>query len=291
MQKRWTIKEKSLLEEHYPLLGAKWCAKQLGRSDAAIMTRANKLGISLLKKNSSHKKLTDADVNEATRLYVEEGLSARQIGEQFGVKPDCVYSVLKRKGITRDTTGTRNRRWSDEEEAEIVARYPTESTTALALAFNTSMSSILLVLERHNVTRLKGSRGHRCYTYTDRNGQVIQMRSGWEVLVAFHLDSQELDWGYEVESYVLSICTKHNNPCVYTPDFWIYTHDGQLREVVDVKGRRTKAQDRRIEAFQHDYPDIPFAIWEERHLKTLGFTWRDLRSPQLIVGNRLQRKS
>jgi len=167
-----------------------------------------------------------------------------------------------------------------------------ESLTDLAFALETSASAIQVILARHAVKRRScGTGGAHKYTYTDRRGRELKMRSGWEVLVAFHLDAQNLDWNYEEKSYTLSIRDKRGNPCSYTPDFWVYAHDGRLDALIDVKGRRTAKQDRRIQALQDDYPGLPFSIWDEAKIRMLGFTGRVLRHPQLVVGERLVRRA
>lgn len=233
--------------------------------------------------------LTEEQAAAVVRLY-GTGLSGPKIARKFDVGVDQVYSVLQRAGVKRSKTGTRNRRWSDAQEALMVSRYQAgESTTELATAFGTSMSAVLLVLKRHGVKRRKRAfGGYRLYDFTDATGRTFTMRSKWEVCAAIHLDRLGKEWDYEVEGFALSICDKRGHPCVYTPDFWIY-EDGRI-QVIDVKGRRTDSQDRRIEAFRAEYPEKDLVLWTENDLKSFGFTSKELRNPQLVVGNKFVRR-
>ena len=282
----WTGEEDALLRSSYPAQGPSWCASRLARrSSMAVRTRASKLGLKRLRKNMGHVKLTRAQRTEAVRLYTQEKKSVPEIALRLGVRPDCVYAVLKAAGVERDSTGHRNKRWSDAKEREIADAYRAgAATTELAARYGMSLTGINLLLRRVGVELRPQGFNHRGkrWEFTDQLERTFLMRSSWEVLTAWWLDQQGLSWDYELVSYELSSRTERGKPRHYTPDFWVYGSDGSLVNVIDVKGRRTAKQDKLIEAFERDYADLPFSIWDEQKLRTLGFTYRELRDRQGI---------
>lgn len=289
--KVWSDKDDLLLRSlcNDPTLLVDDIAKSLCRSPAAINTRMSKLGLVRCGRNQRHRKLTADQRNEVVRLYSEKGLSARSIKETLGLTVclDSIYAVLKEGDVSRDNTGSRNKVRTDAEEQIIEDLYlkKEESTLKISQMVGGSVSGINLVLQRRGVKLRKAAfGGYRLYRFTDKIGREFTMRSKWETLAAHHLDESCKTWNYEERSYTLSVLDKRGNPCVYTPDFWIYDESGNLQFVVDVKGRRTKAQDRRIDSFIKDYPDIHLQLWDEPYLRAIGFTWKDLRDPKIKLG-------
>jgi len=284
---RWTREEDEVLRASYPDHGPSWCADRLpGRSPMAVRTRASKLGLKRLRKNMGHVKFDKKRRSEVVRRY-QSGESGPKIAAALGVGQDCVYDTLRAAGVERDATGHRNKRWSDAKEREIAAAYAAgRTTTELAKYYRMSLTGINLLLHRVGARLRPQGFNHRGkkWSFTDRLGREFLMRSSWEVLAAWWLDQQALTWIYEVTSYDLdSLRTRSGKPRRYTPDFWVYDDDGALVNLIDVKGRRTKTQDRLIEAFTQDHPSLPFSIWDERKLNSLGFTYRELRDRQGIL--------
>jgi len=265
----WTQSEENFLREFYPTHGAKWCAGQLSRSEDSTRTRAHKIRLRLLVKNSTHRKLDAATECEVIRLYVDEELSAREIAERLSlaVGLDVIYDALERNAVGRALTGTRNRRWTDEEESAMAAAYEAgRDTVAIARDFKTSQSAVLLVLARCSVElRAPAYGGCGRIAFTDSRGRRFKMRSSWEIATASWLDDNQKTWDYESETFRVVLDGRLRR---YTPDFWIFESDSLL--IVDIKGIRHADQDARIAALKLQRPDLNIEVWDYWELKKRG---------------------
>jgi transposase-like protein len=100
------------------------------------------------KQRKRRRSLDSKQRTEAVRLY-ELGLSGPKIALQFDVGVDQVYKVLHTAGVCRDVTGCRNRRWTDDQEDQIIDAYlEGETQVGLARTWNTSQSAISSILKR-----------------------------------------------------------------------------------------------------------------------------------------------
>lgn len=266
---KWTDNEDRFLRENYALRGAKWCALQLtNRSEQACRSRAYRLGVKLTLKNSTHHKLTEINELDIVRLYTS-GLSAQEIiaALQLKVCLDVIYDTLRHRGITPDVTGTRNRRWSDDDEKKIADLYLAgNDTIKLARLFRTSQSAINLVLTRCGVQlRHAAFGGGSKLDFTDKLGRSFKMRSSWEIGTASWLDEQNKKWDYELETFNVIVGTKVRK---YTPDFWIYDTESTI--LIDVKGVRNENQMDKIRLLSEQRPDLKIEIWDYWKLKQLG---------------------
>lgn len=88
-------------------------------------------------------------------------------------------------------------------------------------------------------------------------------RSGWEYKVAKWLNEQGWRWIYEEITYYVAGFGS------YTPDFHVYV-DAMLWKVIEVKGRWIRDSKDKSDAFAHEYPDLPYEIWDGIKLKSLG---------------------
>ncbi len=266
MGRPWITSDDSFIRENYPTRGGKWCAEQLDRDQSTTRCRAKKLGVKLLYKNLTHIKTTKKQQMQMVELY-NQGVSGPDIAAKMDVKPDCVYKTLHKQGVDVDRTGTRNRRWSDAEESEMVRLYlGGEDTIALSRRYGTSQSAICLVLSRNGVgMRPAAWGGGPRLSFTDKLGRKFKMRSTWELGMASWLDEQGMSWDYELVTYEVEV---DDRPKRYTPDFWIY--DGADTTVVDVKGVESPEQMKKIKALQESRPDLNLQIWDYWELKRRG---------------------
>lgn len=107
---KWTTQEDDVIRTSYPVQGPSAVGAHLGRTPAAVRRRASKLGVKRLRKNMGHVKLDKAQRSKAVLLYTQEKLSGVEIALRLGVKPDCIYDVLRAAGVDRDSAGHRNRK-------------------------------------------------------------------------------------------------------------------------------------------------------------------------------------
>lgn len=164
-----------------------------------------------------------------------------------------------------------------------------KNTIEIGEIFKVGPSTINQILRRRKVKLRRG--GVRCskakYSWVDRNGRACQFRSSWEVLVARILDERGLDWKYEEKTYPLKSLTPRGRHRSYTPDFWVYDKSGALIKVIDVKGRMKPEQMARVKEFELLYPGLPFELWDENFLKSMGLTWAALHVPSVAVSGAL----
>lgn len=94
--------------------------------------------------------------------------------------------------------------------------------------------------------------------YVRADGCRIVTRSGWEYLVAAHLDERRMDWEYEPEVLV-------SGEDVMLPDFSVRDQDG-LR-YIEVKGYLSPGAEAKLRRLQHAYR---IELWDATELKVRG---------------------
>jgi predicted nuclease of restriction endonuclease-like RecB superfamily len=87
----------------------------------------------------------------------------------------------------------------------------------------------------------------------------IYMRSGWEVKYAKWLDSKNVKWEYEKETFKLKDTT-------YTPDFYLTEKD----MYVEIKGFMHADAYFKIKEFMSSNPDIKYLLMTREDLQELG---------------------
>lgn len=92
----------------------------------------------------------------------------------------------------------------------------------------------------------------------------IRMDSRWEVRVAEYLDSNNYNWRYSFERYLLS-----TGQYLY-PDFFIYDNVGNLLKIIEVKGYFRERNKIKFELFLLEYPDLIVELWNKDKLKELN---------------------
>jgi hypothetical protein len=96
--------------------------------------------------------------------------------------------------------------------------------------------------------------------YPSKYDKQIEMRSGWEVAFALWLDQGEVEWIYEPRWF--NVGKGRWKGVSYTPDF--YLPDQGV--YIELKGRFTKANERKMEAFYKQYPDVKLWMFHGKHL-------------------------
>lgn len=109
------------------------------------------------------------------------------------------------------------------------------------------------------VARARGLRRAKAAAfYIDAMGRPWAFRSTWECALARWLDATRTRWDYEVRPFQVNVL---GTVRTYTPDFWIYDDVGDLRQLIDVKGRQWEVQLLAINAFRAQYPNLHLEIW------------------------------
>lgn len=101
--------------------------------------------------------------------------------------------------------------------------------------------------------------------YTANNGDVIQFRSSWELLVAQYMDASGWYWDYE------PIILEHDGD-VYIPDFAVYDDSDNLIKLIEVKGYYKPDAKQKLIKFQGwlRKQDMHLEVWDEPVLKHMG---------------------
>jgi hypothetical protein len=114
-------------------------------------------------------------------------------------------------------------------------------------------------------TRLSHCHGNKT-EHVLMNGKTINMRSSWESKYAKYLESNNIDFKYESNAFLLSN-SKH-----YIPDFYLTASD----EYVEIKGYLSDDQSEKYELFRVEYPQVKWKILFKEDLLTLNI---DLKLP------------
>jgi len=86
----------------------------------------------------------------------------------------------------------------------------------------------------------QSSNSPKRYWYERKDGEVVSMRSRWEVAYARYLDHNDGAWEYEPQTFILS------NGSSYTPDFYL---SGD-HVYVEIKGWLTPSSQKKIDEFK-----------------------------------------
>ena len=90
--------------------------------------------------------------------------------------------------------------------------------------------------------------------HTNWRGETYHLRSSYEKAYAEYLDSVKVNWDYEARCFPAGDTT-------YTPDFFIYSDDGQeLLRVDEVKGYMRPEAALKIRKFKELYPGIQLNV-------------------------------
>ena len=94
--------------------------------------------------------------------------------------------------------------------------------------------------------------------YNGPNGE-IWMRSKWEVAYAQYLDRHSIAWQYEPRCFRVGRSG-------YLPDFYLVRE----QEYIELKGRLTAKNERKLAAFRKQYPKIKWQMLRAKELIALG---------------------
>lgn len=103
------------------------------------------------------------------------------------------------------------------------------------------------------------SYGDKRYWYDSPLQGKISFRSPWELKYAKYLDSNNILWLYEIETFELS------DEMSYTPDFFL----PQLEKFIEIKGWMNEKSKIKISKFKDEYP-WELDVLQKKDLRSLG---------------------
>lgn len=88
-------------------------------------------------------------------------------------------------------------------------------------------------------------------------GLKYGFRSGLEEEVANYLKSKDVNFKFEERPLAFIEPAKKRK---YTPDFFVYDKSGELRMIIETKGRFTLEDRKKMVLFKQQYPDLDIRI-------------------------------
>lgn len=103
--------------------------------------------------------------------------------------------------------------------------------------------------------------------YQRKDGKTIKLKSNWEVKFAQYLDSNNINWEYERQSFPITYEYEGKiKNGTYIPDFFLDN------EVIEVKGYWHKDARIKFDTFKIQYPQIKIRLLEKKQLRELGIS-------------------
>jgi len=256
--------------------------KATGRSRGGIVRLlvredilAQKPGIRVIKFSESD----DAYIREH---YPLEG--GKACATELSRHPSTIRSRAKRLGVTLRRKNLTHIKMTDAQVVEAVRLYEVELKCGaeIALIFGVKPDCIYDCLHTNGIKIRKGAFGARKrIPWTDALGRRFRMRSTWEIATAYWLDQAGVAWDYEVEAY--SVNLEGGKTANYTPDFWTYDDQGELAQVIDVKGAARKSQIEKIRLLGEQQPGLPLTVWYYDDLVTRGILRGPREAPPILA--------
>ncbi|MBG0818994.1 helix-turn-helix domain-containing protein [Planomonospora sp. ID82291] len=120
------------------------------------------------------------DVAAATRLYLEDGLSVRQIGQRLGWSHTTIHEALVGAGVPLRARGRGGRRIPDQTRQEIVAAYVAgESLRSLLARHQVAAQTIRNIVTEAGVPLRKGGCVRAGKARFDRQAAARLAEDGW----------------------------------------------------------------------------------------------------------------
>lgn len=253
-------------------------SEAVGRSTAAISRALRSAGI-LLSKAGGRLRLIPQVARDRAVLMYQTGMTAEEV-VALGLHPKLsktvLYDELKRRGIETRRTGARGVFFNQpEKQQEVVREYLSGKSAAILAETNGCSRDAICKVLRDADVEIRDFDAATGLEWTDASGRTRTMRSMWEIKAAKWLDANGRNWDYEKEHY--DIGDGH----VYTPDFWLYTDGNSLEKIIDVKGQLRPESAAAIEKFKALYPAIPFELWDEAKLTTMGILAISLKGEKI----------
>lgn len=111
---------------------------------------------------AARRRFTDEQEREIASQYPAK--STTQLAKINSVSSTTIRDLLKRQGVKLRSNAEAHRKFTDEQEAEIVAQYPEKSTHQLAKLNNVGVTTIISIFERQGVKLRSSSEATRRFT-------------------------------------------------------------------------------------------------------------------------------
>jgi hypothetical protein len=200
------------------------------------------------------------DKNILEKFYLTENKTCQEIADIFHTTPSVILRYLNKFNIpTRSANKIKGKQPSEKELLGF-------AKTGLALRgrkftdqHRKKLSESKSGVNHYNFGKKANIKRNR-YWYDCPNGELVSMRSNWEVAYAEHLNNNNIKWVYEPKTFNLS------DGSAYTPDFYIACKN----QYVEVKGWLTDKAKIIIQKFREDFPEIELILADKAYLKNLG---------------------
>ena len=148
-------------------------ARMFGVSKPTILKVLKRQGRKRRGSGEALRSLTKEQEEGVVRLY-DEGLSSPAIADRLSVSKDIIFRVLERKGKKRRSSGSYQRKLTEEQEEEIVQLYDGGIFSgAIAQKFGVSKPTILNALERQGRKRMPA--GGRCKLNEEQQKEIVEL--------------------------------------------------------------------------------------------------------------------
>jgi len=189
-------------------------------------------------------------------LYHKLKMTYSQIGQKYNKSASFIQRIVKEYGIKpRKAGGMIGKSLTKETKAKISKANKGKKRS---LETRKKISEGKKGNKNPNFGK-KRKHGKRCW-YTCSNGDVVSMRSSWEVCYAGWLNKNNTKWQYEHKTFIL------NDGSAYTPDFYLL----ETNVWIEIKGWFTENHKKRIAAFKKEYPKIVLKVLQKKELEQLG---------------------
>lgn len=198
---------------------------------------------------------------ELENLYVTMQKTYKEISELTGRSVGVIRRLMNEYNISSRPPGhMKGKRLDDARVSKIRAALIGKPKTE---AHKKKLSKSMSGCNNPNFGKKSNRHGKR-HWYTCPNGQVVSMRSNWEVAYANWLNDQQINWRYEPVTFVLL------DGRAYTPDFLLV----ETYEYVEVKGWLRKEHDDKMRQFRQENPNIKLILADKNFLTSLGIDLR-----------------
>ena len=242
-------------------------AKLLGRSVGFVCGRLERYGITIKSHKTAMAKFTKRPTQDwLEHHYVVLSWSIQQCADEFGTSFEAILEALRQYGITERSSaeqhqgalneffGKQHTQETRQLCAEAGARAGKEYWTTGDIEAKKELCSIASQhtwsdperrrASSDRIVKLcqEGKCNSKSMPFTTKSGEILLMRSSWEVAIAKYLDSCPivLEWKYEDIIIQYMDDEDVNN---FLVDFWVKWIDG-LDSLIESKNQHLLSQDR-----------------------------------------------
>jgi Mor family transcriptional regulator len=149
--RKFTDEQEAEIASQYPAKNTCQLAEIYDTSAATISRIIGRQGGKVRSKAEGHRRFTDEQEAEIASRYPEK--NTNELAKIYSTDAGVINRVIKRQGGEIRSNGEAQRRFTDEQEAEIAAQYPEMNASELAEIYSATAKTIANALERQGVDR------------------------------------------------------------------------------------------------------------------------------------------